>query len=218
MRNYAIITAAGKGSRFGSLKALYPLRGKPLLVWSLEVFSKIADQIVVTFPPGSEESFRAATLAFHNVNYISGGETRFLSVKKAVESLQGKGIVLIHDAARPLVSHKLVEQVLLAAEQSKAAIPVLPVAETVKEVIGNVIERTIPRDRLYVAQTPQAFDLEILNSAYASAERNDYTDEAMLVEFAGQNVFCVPGERRNIKITEPFDIRIAETLLEEGSH
>jgi 2-C-methyl-D-erythritol 4-phosphate cytidylyltransferase len=215
MRNCAIITAAGKGSRFGSLKALYPLREKPLLVWSLEAFSKLVDQLIVTFPEGSEQTFRSAASAFHNVKFISGGETRYDSVKKAFETIETGDLVLIHDAARPLVSRHLIERVLTAAQRSRAAIPVLPVAETVKEVIGNVIERTIPRDRLYTAQTPQGFDLEILKECYAKSERNDYTDESMLVESAGHNVFCVPGDRRNIKITEPFDIQLAETLLDE---
>jgi 2-C-methyl-D-erythritol 4-phosphate cytidylyltransferase len=215
MRKYAIVTAAGKGMRFGGNKALCPLLGKPLLAWSLDVFAKIVDQMVITFPEGSEEAYRSAAFGFHNVNFVSGGETRYDSVRKAFESLTAGSVVLIHDAARPLVSPDLVERVLSAAAKHGAVVPVLPVMETVKEVTGDRIDRTIPRDRLYVAQTPQGFRFEILADAYSKVVRNDATDESMLVESAGHEVYCVKGEPRNLKITEPSDITLAEFYLKE---
>jgi len=217
MRNYTIITAAGKGTRFGGNKALYPLRGKPLLVWSLEVFSKLVDLIVVTFPEGSEDAYRSVASTFHNVKFVSGGETRFESVRKAFESLKPGRIVLIHDAARPLVSPALVERVLIATEKHGAVVPVLPVTETVKEVEKDHVKRTVPRERLYLAQTPQGFRYDILADAYSRSERNDMTDESMLVESAGHEVFCIKGERRNLKITEPSDTALAEFYLNEGA-
>ena len=213
MRNYAIITAAGKGVRFGGNKALYPLSGKPILVWSLEIFSKVVDEVTVTYPEGHQEQFRDAISTFHNVKLISGGETRYQSVRKAFESLNADGVVLIHDAARPLISRGLVERILRRAHQKGAVIPVLPVTETVKEVEKDKIVGTIARDRLALAQTPQGFHSSILADSYARVQNQDITDEAMLVELAGKKVFCVPGEAINLKITEPSDITLAEFYL-----
>ena len=215
MRNYAIVTAAGKGTRFGSNKALYPLLGKPLLVWSLEVFSKVVDEIWITCPENFHEEYRVAGSGFHNVNFISGGETRYKSVRRAFEVLGSDGIVLIHDAARPLLSRDLVERVMRATTEYGAAIPVLPVTDTVKEVEDERIIRTVPREHLYLAQTPQGFRCALLKDAYSKVEGTDLTDEAMIVELAGHPVHCVPGERTNLKITEPSDIALAEFYLQK---
>jgi 2-C-methyl-D-erythritol 4-phosphate cytidylyltransferase/2-C-methyl-D-erythritol 2,4-cyclodiphosphate synthase len=213
MRNHAIITAAGKGSRFGGNKALHLLSGKPLLVWSLEIFSKLVDEIVVTYPEGDQRQFSEVVSTFHNVKLISGGETRFRSVRKGFESLNANGVVLIHDAARPLVSNSLVERILHSATEKGAVIPVLPVSDTVKEVEKDRIVRTIARDRLMLAQTPQGFHSSILAEAYSRVQNQDVTDEAMLAELAGIEVFCIPGEVANLKITEHSDITLAEFYL-----
>jgi 2-C-methyl-D-erythritol 4-phosphate cytidylyltransferase len=213
MRNYAIITAAGKGARFGGNKALHPLSGKPVLVWSLEIFSKLVDEIVVTHPVGQQDQFNAVISSFHNVKLISGCETRHLSVQKGFESLNANGVVLIHDAARPLVSLDLARRILHSATEKGAVIPVLSVSDTVKEVDQGRIIRTIARERLTLAQTPQGFHSSVLADAYARAQNQDVTDEAMLVELAGVEVFCIPGEAVNLKITEPSDITLAEFYL-----
>jgi 2-C-methyl-D-erythritol 4-phosphate cytidylyltransferase len=213
MRNVAIITAAGKGARFGGNKALHPLLGKPILVWSLEIFTKLVDQVVITYPEGEEDRFRLAVSAFHNVKLVSGCETRHLSVRRGFESLSEGGIVLIHDAARPLVSRDLAERVLRFATEKRAVIPVVPVTDTVKEVEKDRIVRTIARDKLALAQTPQGFHGSLLADAYARVQNQDITDEAMLVELAGAEIFCIPGEFTNIKITEPSDIPLAEFYL-----
>jgi 2-C-methyl-D-erythritol 4-phosphate cytidylyltransferase len=217
--NYAIVTAAGKGIRFGGNKALYPLRNKPLLAWALSNFqmNSSIDEIVVTVPQNDPlEAFENICMAENiaKARFVRGGATRSESVRNAFSTMKDMdGVVLIHDAARPLVSMSLIERILEAASKYGAAIPVLPINETVKEVAGDRIVRTIPREHLFVAQTPQGFRSALLASAYSTIGDRSVTDEAMLVEMAGQEVYVLNGERTNIKITEASDIQIAESFL-----
>jgi 2-C-methyl-D-erythritol 4-phosphate cytidylyltransferase len=217
--NYAIVTAAGQGTRFGGNKALHLLRNKPMLAWALSKFqlNSSIDEILVTVPPNaSAEPFQKICAAedFDKVRFVPGGETRYESVRKAFETiLNREGIVLIHDAARPLVSMNLIARILEGVSKYGAAIPVLPINETVKQVEEGRVVRTIPRENLFVAQTPQGFRAALLASAYSKIEDRSVTDEAMLVEMAGQKVHVVNGERKNIKITEPSDIQMAESFL-----
>ena len=204
--------------RFGANKALYPLRGKPILLWSLEKFSKLVDEVVVTYSKEEERSFVSAISSFHNVKLISGGETRFDSVRKGFDSISDEGIVLIHDAARPVVSTNLIEIILQSLEHNRAVIPVIPVTDTVKEVNADRIVRTIERQRLGLAQTPQGFHTSVLADAYARVQNREVTDEAMLIELAGIEVFFVLGETSNLKITEPSDIALAEFYLREKEY
>jgi 2-C-methyl-D-erythritol 4-phosphate cytidylyltransferase len=216
---YAIVTAAGKGTRFGNKKTLHLLKGKPLLWWSLRVLEEAPEiaEVIVTFGPGdSEEAYRRICDEenYKKPRFVEGGDTRFESVRNAFFSLNDqKGIVLIHDAARPLLSRELLLRVLEATRNHGAAVPVLPITETVKELDGDKIVRTLPREELSVAQTPQGFRVEILAAAYSKIKDNNITDEAMLVEMAGYSVHAVAGDSRNIKITERSDITVAETYL-----
>ncbi len=217
--NYAIVTAAGKGTRFGGNKALYPLQNKPLLAWSLSIFenSLSIDEIYVAIPSGAEEApYRriCSDEGFTKVKFVQGGETRYDSVRNAFLSLKpSEGVVMIHDAARPLLSPELFQRVFDATIAYGAAIPVLPVSETVKEVESEWVVRTMPRENLFTAQTPQGFQSDVLKAAYSKINDNRVTDEAMLVEMAGFRVHVVKGERKNIKITEASDIKLAECFL-----
>jgi 2-C-methyl-D-erythritol 4-phosphate cytidylyltransferase len=217
--NYAIVTAAGKGTRFGSNKSLHLLRQKPLLVWALSNFqtNSSIEEIVVTVPPDNPLDLFEKICDAENLNkarFVHGGQTRYESVRNAFDTIKDMdGIVLIHDAARPLVSKSLIDRILEATARHGAAIPVLPISETVKHVEGDLIVRTIPRENLFVAQTPQGFRTALLASAYSKIRNQSPTDEAMLVEMAGQEVHVVIGERENVKITEASDIQIAESFL-----
>lgn len=217
--NTAIVTAAGQGIRFGGRKALHRLKDRTLLAWALSNFEKAENvgEIIVTIPSDdTDETYRRIFAAekFHKVRLVKGGETRYESVRNAFEALKTPGgIILIHDAARPLVSMDLIERVTHTAEQYGAAIPILPINETVKEVEGGQVLRTIPRERLFLAQTPQAFRAGILKDAYSKITDKSVTDEAMLVELAGHMVHVVDGEPRNMKITTAFDLRIAECWI-----
>jgi 2-C-methyl-D-erythritol 4-phosphate cytidylyltransferase len=218
--NYAIVTAAGTGSRFGSRKSVHPFRGKTLLAWAILPFEKTPGiaEIVVTYPVDQDESEYAEIChreKFQKVRFIRGGESRAVSVRNAVLAIEDDGIVLIHDAARPLVTLDLIDRVLAASEKYGAAIPALSIQETIKEVDQERVIRTVSRDRLFLAQTPQGFRKEILLAAYTRLGDLDVTDEAALVEKAGYGVRIVPGDRRNIKITEPSDLSLAEFYFKQ---
>ena len=217
--NHAIVTAAGKGNRFGANKSLHLLKGKPILAWSLRVFEESPEiaEVIVTF--ASDDSAEAyenicRNENFNKVRFVAGGDTRQDSVHNAFLSIKDNaGILLIHDAARPLLSRDLLLRVLDATREHGAALPVLPIQETVKEIEGERVIRTLPREKLFVAQTPQGFRMELLAAAYDKIKDSNMTDESMLVERAGYGVHVVEGEHRNLKITERSDIKIAESYL-----
>jgi 2-C-methyl-D-erythritol 4-phosphate cytidylyltransferase len=220
--NFAIITAAGKGKRFGSNKALHPLHGKALIWWAVRIFQRSdpIDRIYVTYPiDNTGELYREMLqdCGPKEISFIKGGESRFESVRNAVLSIKEKtGIVLIHDAARPLASPELVSTVCGGAEKFGAAIPVLEVQETVKEIDSARIVRTLPRERIYLAQTPQGFKIELIMAAYRTDLQGNVTDESMLMEKIGHEVHVVPGEKQNLKITELSDLQLAEHYLSLG--
>jgi 2-C-methyl-D-erythritol 4-phosphate cytidylyltransferase len=227
--NFAIVAAAGEGTRFeGTVaKQLYPLKRKPLLFWSLNALESEGeiDQIIIVHPPGDDDSaYRSLVTkgALKKIRLVSGGKTRFQSVWNGFKSISEGSehdIVLIHDAARPLPSSALIKSVLRKTVDRGSAVPVLPIQETVKEIEGDAILKTLPRERLFVSQTPQGFQYGILKKAYEAAreqEGRNFTDEAMMVERAGFVVAIVPGEKGNIKITERGDLEMAEYYLRKG--
>ncbi len=227
--NFAIVAAGGKGSRFQApvVKQLHPLKKKPILYWSLRTLEEEneIDQIILVYPHDLAESAYGALIQqarFKKVRTVAGGKTRFHSVRKGFKSIHRASetdVVLIHDAARPLLSPALVRNVLKKAGDRGSAVPVLPVQETVKEIEGDAVLKTLPRERLFVSQTPQGFQFGILEKAYAEASEQEsrmFTDEAMMVERAGFVVAIVPGEKQNIKITELSDLQIAEYYLRKG--
>lgn len=214
-----MIAAAGSGQRLGAggPKAFVELAGRPLLEWTLEALrgaSSIAE-VIVAAPPGSES--RVSELG---VLAVAGGKHRAESVANALE-LAGEELVVVHDAARPLVTPGLVDAVVeeLAAEESAAGvIAAAPVSDTIKEASEEgLVERTLDRSRLWAVQTPQAFRIDALREALAVAPSDlaAATDEAMLVERRGGTVLIHSAPPENIKVTTPFDLRAAELLLRE---
>jgi 2-C-methyl-D-erythritol 4-phosphate cytidylyltransferase len=213
-----VIAAAGSGERLGAggPKAFVSLAGRPLLEWSLAAFRSAAtvEEIVVAVPPGEQD--RAAA---QGVVAVAGGEHRSESVANALEVCSGE-IVVVHDAARPLVSPGLIDAVVeeLAAEQDAAAvIAAAPVTDTIKQATeGGQVERTLDRSGLWAVQTPQAFRAEALREALADpGALADATDDAMLVEGQGGRVLIYSSSRDNLKVTTPFDLRVAELLLRQ---
>jgi len=221
--NFAIIAAGGKGKRFQNLipKQLCPIRGKPMLAYSILPFhlEQAIDEVILVIPfDEREEPYRMIIELeqFHKVRLVAGGETRYRSVRNGFESIrnaQPNDIVLIHDGARPLLSPSLLRLVLKTAAEKGSAIPVTPVGETVKKIKNDLILETVSREDLALAQTPQCFRYEMLKQAYDRVLSNDPTDEAMMVEQLGFPVFVVPGEKRNIKISDPEDLKLAEYYL-----
>ena len=218
-----ILVAAGRSKRLpGNLpKQLLHLEGLPVITWAARAFesaSRVAG-ILPVHPPELELEV-AEALAMGDLKKllpgVPGGDTRQQSVANGLRALPpGPEVILVHDAARPLVSLDLIERVIEAAALHGAAVPILPITETVKEVVGKQIVQTLDRSSLYVAQTPQGFRREMLQEAIQSAVESGYfaTDEASLVERMGQMVHTVPGERSNLKITIPEDLAVADTYL-----
>ncbi|HEY1356033.1 MAG TPA: 2-C-methyl-D-erythritol 4-phosphate cytidylyltransferase [Solirubrobacterales bacterium] len=213
-----MIAAAGSGERLGAggPKAFVELGGRPLLDWSLDAFraAGMIREIVVAAPPGEEGS-----VAERGVLAVAGGEHRSESVANALE-LCGEEIVVVHDAARPLVTPALINAVvdrLASDDDAAAAIAAAPVTDTIKEASeGGEVERTLDRAGLWAVQTPQAFRAAALREALSDPDSlPDATDDAMLVERRGGRVLIHPAPAENLKVTTPLDLRVAELLLRE---
>jgi 2-C-methyl-D-erythritol 4-phosphate cytidylyltransferase len=212
-----VIAAAGSGERLGAggPKAFIEVAGRPMIDWSLAAFdsARAVGEVIVAAPPGSEQ--RVSQLG---VVAVAGGEHRSESVAKALRLASGE-IVVVHDAARPLVTPGLIDAVVeeLAAEEGAAAvIAAAPVTDTIKEASGDRVERTLDRAGLWSVQTPQAFLVSALQEALSDADgAAEATDDAMLVERKGGRVLIHSAPPENLKVTTPFDLRVAELVLRE---
>jgi 2-C-methyl-D-erythritol 4-phosphate cytidylyltransferase len=213
-----VIAAAGSGQRLGAggPKAMIEVAGRPMLDWSLEAFgaAETVREIVVAAHPGEEDA-----VAERGVLAVAGGEHRSESVARALE-LCGGEVVVVHDAARPLVTPGLIDAVVgkLAAEEAAAGVvAAAPVTDTIKRA-GDThqVERTLDRTGLWAVQTPQAFRAEALREALSDPDSLPYaTDDAMLVERRGGRVLIHPAPAENLKVTTSLDLRVAELLLRE---
>jgi len=214
----AIIAAGGRGARFGGPqpKQLSLLAGRPILQHSIEAFlnNPQISEVIVALPDDlaaqPPDYVRASGKPLH---VVAGGARRQDSVARAFARVSSNcEVVIIHDAARPLVSAAVIQRTIAAASGSGAAIAAVRSRDTVKRAgADGVITSTLPRDEIFLAQTPQAFRVEVLRDALAIAD--DATDEAALAERAGHHVAVVEGDPRNLKVTTPDDLELAERLL-----
>lgn len=215
----ALIVAAGRGSRFGAAapKQYVELAGRPVLRHSLETFLKHPriDAVRVVIHADDRAMYDAAASGLSPLEPVTGGATRQESVRRGLESLRDKapGIVLIHDAARPLVDSALIDRMLAALAGSPGAIPVLPVADTVKRASNGIVQETLDRQTLWRAQTPQAFRYGNIMAAHNAAAGRELTDDAAVAEAAGLAVALVPGQEENFKVTTEADLIRARQLL-----
>jgi 2-C-methyl-D-erythritol 4-phosphate cytidylyltransferase/2-C-methyl-D-erythritol 2,4-cyclodiphosphate synthase len=212
-----VIVAAGTGSRFASdiPKQFIKLRGKPLINWSIDMFSSIAEisEIVVVLPL-DEDLWKPFWKPSEKVRIVPGGIRRQDSVLEGLRALDSHTWVLVHDAARPLVSPGIVHRVMKGTEETGAAVPVVSVRDTVKRISSeSFVSGTVPRDDLKMSQTPQGFRLDILEEVLSSA--TDVTDECSAMEQAGHEILAINGDIRNMKLTDPSDFAIVESLLSE---
>ncbi|MBX2830887.1 MAG: bifunctional 2-C-methyl-D-erythritol 4-phosphate cytidylyltransferase/2-C-methyl-D-erythritol 2,4-cyclodiphosphate synthase [Rhodospirillales bacterium] len=216
-----VIVAAGSGNRFGDPipKQYHVLGGKSLLGHCIECFARHTSPslLQVVYNPAHQDLYDNAINDLPDVLNlpapIAGGETRQQSVLNGLRGLaaQSPDIVLIHDAARPGISDDVIERVIGALEPHKGAIPTLPVADTIKQTgQNNVISRTIPRESLHRAQTPQGFDFATILDAHQKFEGQELTDDAALLEMLGIDVVCVEGTVNNDKITRRDDFGRAQ--------
>jgi 2-C-methyl-D-erythritol 4-phosphate cytidylyltransferase len=223
MRTIAVVVAAGAGVRMGAgmPKALVPLAGRPMVAWSLEALERSGrvERILVMAPAGRvRETEMALGAVGGHTEVLEGGPSRAESVWAGVRAAGGAGLVLVHDAARPLVQPALIGAVLDGVAGAEGAIAASPVADTLKRARdGLLIGETVDRSGLWQAQTPQAFPLETLRAAMEAAAAAGTlagaTDCASLVEAAGGRVRLVPSGAPNPKVTTPADLAVAEALL-----
>lgn len=219
MKKYVIIVAGGKGLRMGGdlPKQFLPIGGKPVLMHTLEVFRKYDAtlQIILVLPREQQHFWKQLCEEHHFAvehTVADGGETRFHSVKSGLALVQAPGLVGVHDGVRPFVSIGVIRSCYDLAEQHKAVIPVIDVVETVRHLTGAGSE-TVNRNDYKLVQTPQVFDAELLQKAYAQEFTPFFTDDASVVEAMGVPVHLAKGNRENIKITTPFDLKVGSALL-----
>ena len=218
----AVIVAAGSASRMGGIdKVMAPLGGEPMIVKTVRAFQQcdaIREIVVVTRPDlivpimdlcASMDKVRAV---------VAGGSSRQASVSLGLNALSEKvKLAAIQDGARPFVTWQLIDRVVRAAHSFGAAAPAIPVKDTIKEANGGIVKQTPDRSTLFAVQTPQVFDFDLLRAALKKAEQENaqVTDDCSAVERMGMSVKIVEGDERNIKVTTPLDLKIAELLLEE---
>lgn len=225
MEIMAILVAAGRGERLGGArpKAFVPVGGRALLRWAAEAFDRVpaVDKIVAVVPAEELDTAGALLGGLRTpCAIVPGGARRQDSVRAGLAAAPPgfDGLVLVHDAARPFVDTPVIDAVIHGARAVGAALPVMPVVDTVKHVVDGLVVRTLERSVLFGAQTPQGFSYRLLVAAYDSADTAGLTvtDEAMALEHAGKAVRAVPGSGRNRKITTPEDLAWAEALVAQG--
>ena len=217
MKKYIIIVAGGKGLRMGGdiPKQFVPVKGKPVLMRTLEAFYAYDEQmeLILVLPVNQQDYWKHLCVEYgftvpHRI--ASGGVTRFHSVKNGLALIEGEdGLVGVHDGVRPFVAREVIASCYDAAVEKEAVIPVTEVVETLRLLTGEEESKTVPRSAYRLVQTPQVFTVSLLKQAYTP----DFTDDASVVEAWGHAVYLVPGNRENIKLTTPFDLKVAEALL-----
>ena len=224
--NVAIIAAAGRGTRLGGVRAkqFLELAGKPVIIRTLEKFERCAEiqEVIVVLPAGDAAEFLAQAGRYglrKLARVVAGGATRAESVRCGLQAVRPATarVVAVHDGVRPFVTPDEIGRTVRAAEETGAAILAAPAVDTIKEVEDGRVARTLERARLRRALTPQCFRYELLRRAYEQEPElvAAATDDSSLVEALGAPVRVVEGDPRNIKITRPEDIALAEILLRE---
>jgi len=215
----AIITAGGSGQRFGELKQFKRLNGQPIYEYSLKTFidTRLFGEIILVVPGENQKIIEQEVKKKHRslVKVIVGGIDRQDSVKNGVMNSSSKtDLVVIHDAARPFITKKLIKNCILACSNSDGAIIALQSFDTIKYSKGNVVEKTIDREKVWMAQTPQAFIKEKILEAYNNKlDELIMTDESSMMEGMGYKIKIVRGSENNFKITTEYDWKRAEMVL-----
>ena len=219
--DYVIIVAGGKGLRMGSdiPKQFLPIGGKPVLMRTIERFREYSPtlQIILVLPKAQQDYWQQLCKEYDfKVEYLlaDGGETRFHSVQHGLALIpdDAEGVVGVHDGVRPFPSIEVIRNCYETARKAKAVIPVIPVVETVRHLKDETSE-TVPRGDYRLVQTPQTFNIQLLKSANRQPYNDNFTDDASVVEAFGFDITLVEGNRENIKITTPYDLKIAEVLI-----
>lgn len=218
----AVIVAAGNASRMGGIdKVMAELGGEPMIVRTVRTFQNseaISEIVIVTREDLILPIQTLCTGMDKVIAVVKGGSSRQESVWLGLNSLSGKSkLAAIHDGARPLITDAVIDRTVRAAHSYGAAAPGIPVKDTIKIVNGGLVESTPDRETLRAIQTPQVFDFDLLRGALKKAEKDDakVTDDCSAVELLGMSIKIVEGDERNLKVTTPMDLKVAEMLLEE---
>lgn len=220
MKYFAIIVAGGSGTRMNAAlpKQFLPLNGRPILMHTIAAFQRC------TFKPEiilvlniDQHQYWEALCKEHGFDIphqlVSGGQERFHSVSNGLKAIKGEGIVAVHDAVRPLISPELIRKCFeAAAEKGNAVVGVQP-TDSIRRIDANGRSEAINRNMVALIQTPQVFDSKMLRKAYQQPFRNDFTDDASVIEHMGTSIHLIAGERSNIKITFAEDLEIAKYYL-----
>ena len=220
----AIVVAAGQGTRFGGNvpKQFLQLRDRPVLAYSLLSFEnhRAVDQVVLVTAPEWKAQIEREIITRFNIRkviaIVGGGKERQDSVAAGLQAISGSPeLVAVHDAVRPFFSAQLLDRTIAGCQQAEACIPGLAPRDTAKQVEGQSVVRTLPRESLRLAQTPQIFRREALQRAFDYSRKHALqgTDEAVLIEASGGAVVWVEGEEHNLKITTRLDLQMAEVIL-----
>jgi 2-C-methyl-D-erythritol 4-phosphate cytidylyltransferase len=224
MTYQVIIPAAGQGKRMGAgrNKLFLEIKGIPVLIYTLQVFEEDEQciGIVLVINPEEEQELQSLLKQYQIkkvIDLVPGGKERQYSVYHGVRAIEGNGIVLVHDGARPFIDHQQISQLVSAAETVGASVLAVPLKDTVKKVEDGKVSETIDRSSLWAIQTPQAFRLSLLRKAHEKAEAEDFlgTDDASLVERIGYDVIIVEGNYDNIKLTTQEDLYFAEAIIQK---
>ena len=222
--DYIIIVAGGKGLRMGGdlPKQFMPLHGKPVLMHTIERFRAYSDELkIILVLPHEQQDYWRQICQKHNFTVehtvVDGGQTRFHSSQNGVAAVpdDATGVIGIHDGVRPFVSEETIARCFEAARQFGAALPVLPVTDTLRRVTDDG-GYNVQRNDYRTVQTPQTFDAQLLKQAFKQPYYDNFTDDASVVEALGHKVTMVDGNRENIKLTTPFDLVVAEALIKKN--
>ena len=230
--DYIIIVAGGKGLRIGGdiPKQFLLIGGRPVLMRTLERFREYSPtlQIILVLPKDQQNYWLQLCKEYDfKIDYqmTDGGETRFHSVQHGLALIpdDAQGVVGVHDGVRPFPSTEVIHNCYETAREKKAVIPVIAVVETVRKLVSigtissldTILSKTVPRNDYRLVQTPQCFDIQLLKAANRQPYNDNFTDDASVVENYGQDITLVEGNRENIKITTPYDIVIAEALVQD---
>lgn len=219
MRRTVVIVAGGKGLRMGTdiPKQFLPVGGMPVLMRTINAFYNFdADMDIILVLPSDQQGYWSELCREYSFctphRIADGGETRFHSVRNGLALAADGGLIAVHDGVRPFVTAEVIERCFAEAEHKKAVIPVIPVVDTVRQLV-DVGSVTVSRDLYRLVQTPQTFDAALLKEAYRQPYTPHFTDDASVVEAFGHEVTLVEGCRENIKITTQFDLKVAEAIL-----
>ncbi len=220
--DYVIIVAGGKGLRMGNdiPKQFLPVAGKPILMHTIERFHEYDEnlKVILVLPESQQAYWKELCETYHfgiSHTVVNGGDTRFQSSKNGLAAIPDgeDGVVGIHDGVRPFVSKEVIAECYETAREEYAAIPVYAVTDTLRYIDKRGGGKNVLRDDYRIVQTPQTFDISLAKQAFNQGYKEQFTDDASVVESLGCQVAMVEGNRENIKITTPFDLKVAEAIL-----